>query len=98
MLPRILDGAGCGTSLLAISSVVMPAVHVRNVPEEVLDALKRRAARHERSLQRELRHLLCTTAQEEPAGEPLRPIELNFSDALPTSSWRRAEIYEDDGR
>lgn len=76
----------------------MPAVHVRDVPEEVLDALKRRAARHERSLQRELRHLLTAIAREEPTGEPLPSIELKLSDASPTSSWRREEVYEDDGR
>jgi len=78
--------------------VAMPAVHVRDLPEEVLAALKRRAARHERSLQRELRHLLCVVAQEEPSGEPVPPIELRLSDARPTSSWRREEIYGDDGR
>ncbi len=76
----------------------MPAIHVRDVPEDVVDALKRRAARHERSLQRELRHLLCSVAQEEPSAEPLPPIELKLSAARPTSSWRREEIYRDDGR
>lgn len=76
----------------------MPAIHVRDVPEEVLDALKRRAKRHERSLQKELRHLLAQIAREEPPGEPLPPIELRMSSASPTSSWRRDEIYEDDGR
>ena len=76
----------------------MPAVHVRDVPEEVLEALKRRAARHERSLQRELRHLLCSIAKEEPSAEPVPPIALKLSDASPASSWRREEIYDDDGR
>lgn len=76
----------------------MAAVHVRNVPEEVLDALKRRAARHERSLQKELRYLLCAIAEEEPSREPLPPIELRLADARPTSSWQREETYEDDGR
>ncbi|MGD2114098.1 MAG: hypothetical protein PVG07_03535 [Acidobacteriota bacterium] len=76
----------------------MPAIHVRDIPDDVLDALKRRAARHERSLQRELRHLLSTIAREEPPAEPLPPLELKLSDASPTSSWRREEIYEDDGR
>ncbi|MFP3940227.1 MAG: FitA-like ribbon-helix-helix domain-containing protein [Thermoanaerobaculia bacterium] len=76
----------------------MPAIHVRDVPEEVLDALERRAARHERSMQEELRHLLATVAREEPAGEPLPPIELKLSDPQPSSSWRREEIYGGDGR
>jgi plasmid stability protein len=76
----------------------MAAVHVRNVPEQVLEALKRRAARHERSLQRELRHVLCAIAEEEPSAAPLPPIELRLSDARPASSWRREEFYGDDGR
>lgn len=76
----------------------MAAVHIRDVPEEVLDALKRRAARHERSLQRELRHLLFAIAAEEPSGQPLPPISLRLSTAHPESGWSREEIYGDDGR
>lgn len=76
----------------------MPAIHVRNIPTDVVEALKRRAARHERSLQRELRHLLCQIAEREPSGAPWLPIELTLSDAAPATSWRRDEIYEDDGR
>ena len=76
----------------------MPAIHVRDVPESVLDALKRRAARHERSLQKELRYLLCKLAEEEPSAERLPPIELKLSNVRPTSNWRRDEIYHDDGR
>ena len=76
----------------------MPAIHVRDVPEDVLNALKRRAKRHERSLQKELRHLLSTIAREEPPGEPLPPIELKLSSVSPTTSWQREEIYGNDGR
>lgn len=76
----------------------MPAIHVRDVPAEVVEALKRRAARHERSLQRELRHLLLEIARQEPAGASLPPIELKLSNAVPATTWRREEIYEDDGR
>lgn len=76
----------------------MPAIHVRNVPAEVVDALKRRAARHERSLQRELRHLLAEIARQEPSGAAPPPIELKLSEAAPTTPWRREEIYGDDGR
>ena len=76
----------------------MAAVHVREVPEKVLNALKRRARRHERSLQGELRHILAAVAREEPSREPLPPLELHFSDADPQINWSREEIYSDDGR
>jgi plasmid stability protein len=76
----------------------MPAVHVRDVPPEILAALKRRAQRHHRSLQGELRDLLSAVAQEERSAEPLPSLELKFTPASPTSSWSREETYGDDGR
>lgn len=76
----------------------MPAVQIRDVSPEVLAALKRRAARHERSLEGELRYILATIAREEPPAPPVLPIELKLSQASPPTSWRREEIYDDDGR
>ncbi len=76
----------------------MPAVHVRNVPPEVLAALKRRARRHHRSLEGELRELLSAVVREERLTEPAPPLELKLSTASPASSWSREEIYGDDGR
>jgi plasmid stability protein len=76
----------------------MPAVQIRDVAPEVLIALKRRAARHERSLEGELRSILTAIAREEPPPAPLPAIELNLSPASPASAWRREEIYDDDGR
>lgn len=76
----------------------MPAVHVRDVPPEVLTALKRRARRHHRSLQGELRELLASVAREERRDEPVPALALRFSSAAPTTSWGREEIYDDDGR
>lgn len=76
----------------------MPAIHIRNVPLEVLEALKRRAAINDRSLQQEMRHVLKQLAQQAPAAEPVQPIDLKFSDAEPETTWRREEIYGDDGR
>ena len=76
----------------------MPAIHIRDVPEDVLEALKRRAASNERSLQGELRHILATIARQEPAGAAMPPIQLHFSDAQPETSWSREEIYGDDAR
>jgi plasmid stability protein len=76
----------------------MPAVQIRDLSPEVIAALKRRAARHERSLEGELRYILAMIAREEPPSPPLPPLELKLSDALPGMSWSREEIYEDDGR
>jgi len=76
----------------------MPAVHVRDVPPEVLTALKRRARRHHRSLQGELKELLAAVAREERRGEPVPPLALRLSSAAPTTSWSRDEFYGDDGR
>lgn len=76
----------------------MPAVQIRDVAPEILDALKRRAARHERSLEGELRYLLAAIAREEPPAAPLPPIKLILSEASPSTTWQREEIYGDDGR
>ncbi len=42
----------------------MPDVLVRNVPKKVLEGLKRRAKRHGRSLQQELKLLLAEVSEE----------------------------------
>lgn len=76
----------------------MGAVHVRDIPTGVLEVLKRRAKRHQRSLQGELRHILTTVAQEEPSPDPSPPLKLHFSEARPQTTWSREEIYGDDGR
>jgi plasmid stability protein len=75
----------------------MPAVQIRKVSPEVIAALKRRAARNERSLEGELRHILAAIAWEEPPLPPLPPIELNLSRASSATTWRREEIYGDLG-
>ena len=76
----------------------MAAVHIRDIPTQVLEVLKRRAHRHQRSLQGELRHILTTVAQEEPSAEPSPPLQLHFSESRPQITWSREEIYGDDGR
>jgi len=76
----------------------MPAVQIRDVSPEVIAALKRRAARHERSLEGELRYILSALAREEPPSPPLPPIELKLSQASPSTNWSREDIYGDDGR
>ena len=77
----------------------MPALHIRDLSTEVVDALKRRARRHHRSLQKELHSILTEAAEEaESARKPLPPIRLIMSDAAPQARWSRSEIYEDEGR
>jgi len=76
----------------------MPAIQIRDVAPEVITALKRRAARNERSLEGELRYILAAIAREEPQPAPLPPLALKLSQASPTSTWRREEIYSDEGR
>lgn len=78
--------------------IFMPAIHIRNVPSEVVEALKRRAASNERSLQAELRLILAKVAQQVPPAPSLKPISLHFSATDTQSAWRREEIYDDDGR
>jgi plasmid stability protein len=76
----------------------MPAVQIQDLPPEVIEALQRRAARHERSLEGELRDILATIAREEPSPPPFAPVKLKLSNASPDTSWRREEMYGDDGR
>jgi plasmid stability protein len=76
----------------------MPAVRIKDLPSEVIEALQRRAARHERSLEGELRHILATIARQESPSPPFAPLKLKLSNASPETSWRREEIYGDDGR
>jgi plasmid stability protein len=78
----------------------MPAIQIRDVPAEVITALKRRAARNERSLEGELRFLLAAIAREEPSAVPLPPLQLKLAPApsSATATWSREEIYGDDGR
>lgn len=73
----------------------MPAIHVRDVPPAVLAALKARAARNRRSMQRELLDII-STAVAQPSSEGLAPIELRTTRAGGGGDWRRAEFYADD--
>jgi plasmid stability protein len=72
----------------------MRAIHIRDVPDTVLAALKRRAAANRRSLQKELLLVLESAASAAPPGEPLR---LHLSDAPGDQDWSREAIYNDNG-
>jgi plasmid stability protein len=76
----------------------MPAVQIREVSPEVIAALQRRAARNGRSLEAELRHILAVAAREEPPSPSIPPAELKLSSVSPETTWRREEVYGDDGR
>ena len=81
----------------------MPALHVRNVPEETVALLKERAARHGRSLEAELRELLIEAGDNPPPRVDLSwETRLVLSDAPPpTREWSRADAYSEelvDGR
>ena len=80
----------------------MPALHIRNIPEETVAVLKERAARHGRSLEAELRHILDQTAASsasDATGSILdRVVTVHSGRAAPFS---RQDIYNDkdpDGR
>lgn len=76
----------------------MPAVHIRNVPDSTLTALRERASRHGRSMQDELRQILEEAAIAPPTGEAPPPIQLTTVRTNTNSTWSREEIYGDEGR
>lgn len=76
----------------------MPALHIRDVPEETVAALKRRAARHGQSVQQELREVLAKAASEPVAGPRPRRLALRTVATGRTESFDRDDFYDDDGR
>ena len=77
----------------------MVAFNIRNVPEPVAAALRERASRHGRSLQKELLLILESAAAEPTSGvASSSPIELKTVRTTGSSTWSRDEIYGDDGR
>lgn len=49
----------------------VPALHIRNVPDDVLEALRRRAQKNGRSLNAEAVRALTESAQRESRGTPI---------------------------
>jgi plasmid stability protein len=76
----------------------MAAVHVRNVPEPVMAALRERAARHGHSMQQEIRQILQAAAADQAPAAPVDPLSLHTVRTGSTGTWRREEIYGDAGR
>lgn len=76
----------------------MPALHIRDVPDETVAALKERAVRHGVSMQRELRRVLEEAAAEPVAVGDVLPLDLVAGTSAGGSTWGRDEIYDDDAR
>ncbi|MGC6423528.1 MAG: FitA-like ribbon-helix-helix domain-containing protein [Lentimonas sp.] len=80
----------------------MKSIHIRNLDDKVVQGLKQRAARHRRSLQKEVEVLLEDAARMSPPEEDSEntpKFKLNVVSTGQTSStWSREEIYSDDGR
>lgn len=76
----------------------MTAIHVRNVPEAVVAALRERAARNGQSMQQEIRQILEAAAASQAPPAPVDPVQLHTVRAGGSLTWRREEIYGDAGR
>lgn len=76
----------------------MQAIHIRNVPSEVVEALKRRAKANHRSLQGELLVALEEAAAKAPPLEANPPLQLFLSEVEVQGSWPREALYDDEGR
>ena len=76
----------------------MAAVHIRQVPEEVLAALKERATRNGRSMQQELIVILKAAAASDPPVAEVVPLQLETVRTERQEPWSREDIYGDEGR
>ncbi len=75
------------------------SVLIRQIPERTLEALKRRARRHRRSLQQEILILLEGVARMHE-GEKEETVHLNLHQVRSArkSQWGREEIYEEEDK
>jgi plasmid stability protein len=80
----------------------MKSIHIRNLDDTTLLGLKRRAARHRRSLQKEVECLLEDAARmvpiEEQSALSQKLVLKTVSTGNTASNWDRESIYDDDGR
>ena len=75
----------------------MTSLLVRDLPEDIHRALKRRASRHARSLQKEVHHILANATQDDTAPD-LPALNLRISDTNVRGPVDRSEIYRVDGQ
>ncbi len=76
----------------------MKAIHIRDVPSETVEALKRLARGNHRSLQGELRDILERAARRAPEPDMDDELDIVTVRTGSTSTWHREEIYGDSGR
>jgi plasmid stability protein len=80
----------------------MKSIHIRQIDDDILDALKRRARRHRRSLQKEIESLLADASRMTPPDdtEPATPLDSLHSVATGrrAMTWSRESYYDEDGR
>lgn len=76
----------------------MAAVHVRNVPDEIVARLERMAAANGHTMQEEILRILEEATRDIRDTQPLPPIRLVMAPAPAQGRWRREDIYGDDGR
>lgn len=78
----------------------MPAIHIRDLDDALIDALKTRAARHRRSLQGEVKSILDEAVRPIRRGARHRRIKLRLNRVRvgAQTSFSREDIYGDDGR
>ena len=76
----------------------MSSMHIRDVQPATIDALKRLARSHHRSLQGELRVILDRAALLAPPDENTRTLDLVTVRTGHATSWNRDEIYGPEGR
>jgi plasmid stability protein len=77
----------------------MKSLHIREISDATLSALKRRAARHRRSLQKEVQVLLEEAARMQADGQHDQPrLQLRIVHTGGAGHWHREEIYDNSGR
>ena len=80
----------------------MKSLHIRNLDDEVLFGLKKRAQRHHRSVQKEVEVLLRDAAEmirfdPDSGGSPLQKLNV-VETSREENSWSREEMYGHEGR
>jgi plasmid stability protein len=75
-------------------ATAMKSLHIRDVPEQTIERLKRRASRHHRSLQGELQALLEEAAKQ-AASDDTSEFTLQTVRTQGDQNWSREGIYED---
>ena len=76
----------------------MKSILIREIDQDTLNALKRLAKFHNRSLQGELHAIIDRAVKMSPSSLPERNLELVTVKTKTASSWRREEIYDSEGR